>query len=349
MNVQTHNGEPLNKPVRTGAASGTLELSIALMNTPLVRPIIEGRVAPQGIRLIPTAIHASEIFWRQLKFADFDVSEMSMSSLLIATSRGDRRWVALPIFTMRRFFHTWCLVRADSGITRPEDLRGKRVGVPEYQQTAAIWSRGVLQHEFDVHPREIEWFMERPPSKSHGGATGFVPPEGVRLNQIPPETNIGQMLVRGELDATLLYLAEKNLVDRSTVDLSGVVRPLFPDAEAETRRYYAKTGIYPTNHVVAMRRELLESHPWVALNLYTAFLEAKRELLQTRDDMLTPYFELGLLGSETKDVLRNDPTAYGLRAGRTMLETIAQYLEEQGLTPRRVGLDEVFAPSTLDL
>jgi 4,5-dihydroxyphthalate decarboxylase len=330
--------------------SGTLELSIALMNTPFVRPIVEGRVAPQGIRLIPTALHASEIFWRQLKFADFDVSEMSASSLFIATSRGDRRWVALPIFTMRRFFHTWILVRKEV-VTRPEDLRGKRVGVPEYQQTAAIWSRGVLQHEFGVHPTEIEWFMERPVEKSHGGATGFTPPPGIRLNQIPSSTNIGEMLVRKELDATLLYLTDKNLVDRSRIDISKYpeIQPLFPDRDAEARRYYKKTGIYPTNHLVAVRRSLLESHPWIALNLYTAFVEAKNELIRTRDTMLEQYYELGLLEEKTRDVLAGDPTAYGLKAARPVLETIAQYLHEQGLTDRRVGLEEVFAESTLDL
>ena len=123
------------------------------------------------------------------------------------------------MFTTREFFHLRILVRVASGIQAPADLKGKRVGVPEYQQTAAIWSRGVLQHEFGVHPREIEFFMERTPETSHGGATGFKPPEGVTVHQIPPTTNIGEMMVRGELDATLLYLTHANLVDRSRIDL----------------------------------------------------------------------------------------------------------------------------------
>ena len=150
-----------------------LELSIALSDNERTRPLLEGRVAPQGIKLVPTMVHPSEMFWRQLRFAEFDVSEMSMSSLIIAVSRGDTRWVAIPVFTMRKFFHTSIIVRTDSGIAVPADLRGKRIGVPEYQQTWAIWSRGILQHEFDVHARDIEWFMERNPDKSHGGATGF--------------------------------------------------------------------------------------------------------------------------------------------------------------------------------
>src|SRR5436305_2174407 len=189
-----------------------LELSIALSDNERTRPLIEGRVAPQGIKPVVTVVHPSEMFWRQLRFAEFDVSEMSMSSLIIATSRGDTRWVALPVFTMRKFFHTSIIVRTDSGIETPADLRGKRIGVPEYQQTWAIWARGILQHEFGVHPRDIEWFMERNPDKSHGGATGFRAPAGVRVNQIPAASNIGEMLLRGELEGAIHYIVGKYLV-----------------------------------------------------------------------------------------------------------------------------------------
>ena len=255
-----------------------LELSIALSDNERTRPLLEGRVVPQGIKLVPTMVHPSEMFWRQLRFAEFDVSEMSMSSLIIAVSRGDTRWVAIPVFTMRKFFHTSIIVRTDSGIAAPADLRGKRIGVPEYQQTWAIWSRGILQHEFGVHARDIEWFMERNPDKSHGGATGFTAPPGVRVNQIPPTTNMGEMLIRGELDGSLHYLVDNNLVDRSTVDVSGVTRYLFPDPAAEGRRFYAKTGLFPINHTVVVRRSLLESRPWIALNLYSAFVAAKEEI-----------------------------------------------------------------------
>src|SRR5262250_1071615 len=197
-----------------------LELSIALSDNERTRPLIEGRVVPQGIKLVPTMVHPSEMFWRQLRFAEFDVSEMSMSSLLIATARGPTPWVALPVFTTREFFHTRILVRVDAGIATPADLKGKRVGVPEFQQTAAIWARGVLENEFGVAPRDMEFFMERVAGKSHGGATGFKPPAGVTVHQIPASTNIGEMLVDGELDATLLYLTHHNLVDRSRIDLS---------------------------------------------------------------------------------------------------------------------------------
>jgi 4,5-dihydroxyphthalate decarboxylase len=327
-----------------------LELSIALSDNERTRPLLEGRVVPQGIKLVPTMVHPSEMFWRQLRFAEFDISEMSMSSLIISAARGDTRWLAIPVFTMRKFFHTSIIVRADCGIAKPADLRGKRLGVPEYQQTWAIWSRGILQHEFGVHAREIEWFMERNPDKSHGGATGFTAPAGVRVNQIPPSTNIGEMLVRGELDGALLYLVRSNLVDRSTADVSAVTRPLFADPAAEGRRYYAKTGLFPINHTVVVRRSLLEQHPWIALNLYSAFVAAKEEIARCGESYLHWYFETGVLDqSVARTLADNDPLAYGVKASRAVLETIVQYVHEQGLSTRRVKLEEIFAPSTLDV
>jgi 4,5-dihydroxyphthalate decarboxylase len=331
-------------------ATPRLALSIALSDNPNTRPLIDGVIVPEGIALTPTAIHPSEMFWRQLRFAEFDVSEMSMSSLLIATARGPTPWVALPVFTTREFFHTRILVRADAGISSPADLAGKRVGVPEFQQTAAIWGRGVLENEFDVPMRSMEFFMERVADRSHGGATGFRPPAGVTVHQIPSSTNIGEMLTRGELDATLLYLTHRNLVDRSRIDLAQDprVRPLF-DRLAEGRRYYAKTGIYPINHTVVVRRTLFEQHPWIALNLYSAFAAARAEVLRAGATALASHLETGVLGDDVKRALAADPMAYGIKATRKVLETIADYVHAQGLTDRRVKIEELFAPSTMDL
>ena len=332
-------------------SSQTVDLSIALSDNERTRPIIQGRFQPQGIRLLPTTVHPSEMFWRQLKFGEFDVSEMSMSSLIIAVSQGDTRWVGLPIYTMRKFFHTGILIRKDRGIKSPADLRGKKVGVPEYQQTAAIWSRGVLQHEFGVHAREIEWFMERGPDMSHGGATQFKPPEGVKLHQIPPTTNIGEMMVNGELDATLLYIADKNLVDRSRIDLESHpdITTLFPDPIAERRRYFAKTGIYPINHAMVIKRSVFEKYPWAPINIFHAFTAAKQDVEKEMNASLESYFDSGLLGSDAQKAVGVDIKSYGLKQAGKVLETVAQYVHEQGLTSRRVKLEEIFAPSTLAL
>jgi len=328
-----------------------LPVSIALSDNPNTRPLIDGAVEAEAIELTPTVVHPSEMFWRQLRFAEFDVSEMSMSSLLISTARGPTPWVALPVFTTREFFHTRILVRADAGITAPTDLRGKRVGVPEYQQTAAIWGRGVLENEFGVPPRDMEFFMERVADRSHGGATGFKPPAGVTVHQIPANTNIGEMLVSGALDATLLYLTDRNLVDRSRIDLSADkhVEALFPDRAAEGRRYYAKTGIYPINHTVVVRRSLVDKHPWIALNLYSAFAAARAQVLRAGSVALASHFETGLIGDDVRKAIVTDPMAYGVRATRKVLETIASYVHAQGLTDRLVQIEELFAAATLDL
>ena len=165
-----------------------LQLSIAMTVNPRTRPILDGSVKADGIDLIPTPLHPSEMFWRQLKFADFDVSELSFSSLSMAKARGDERFVGLPIFTTRHFFQNWILVRKGARIESPADMKGKRVGVPEYQQTAAVWSRGILEHDFGVAPKDMEFWMERAPAQSHGGSTGFKPPPGVTV--LPVEADL---------------------------------------------------------------------------------------------------------------------------------------------------------------
>jgi 4,5-dihydroxyphthalate decarboxylase len=332
-------------------AASNLRVSLILSRNSRTEPIINGEVHAQGIDLSVTVAHPSEMFWRQLHHAEFDAGEMSLSSLMIARSRGDHRFAGLPVFTTRRFFHTWILVRTDRGIEKPGDLKGKRVGVPEYQQTAAVWSRGVLRHEFGVHPHEMEWFMERTDARSHGSATGFVPPAGVRVNRIPANENIGTLMASGELDATLLYFREPNLVDRSTIDLTKhpQIRPLFPDAACEGARYFAKTGLYPVNHCVAIQQSLLDRHPWVATNLYHAFVEAKDRWRARGNDLIDTHIETGILPISAGQAAKRDPYAYGAQANRAVLETLAGYSHEQGLTPRVAVLEEIFSPSSLDL
>jgi 4,5-dihydroxyphthalate decarboxylase len=327
-----------------------IQLSVGMASNPRTWALHDGRVKPDGIQLVPSPVHASELFWRQLKFGDFDVSEMSFSSLIMAMAVGDERWVGLPIFTTRRFFHTGMLIRKDSGIKSPADLKGRRVGVPEYQQTAALWTRGILQHEFGVEPKDMEFWMERVPDQSHGGATGFQPPPGVTINQIPIEKNIGSMMLSGELDATLLYIVDPNLIDRSTADLWSHpdIKPIFPDAKAEGVRFYNKTGLYPINHGMVMKRQVAEAHPWAILNVLKAFQQANAMATRQRMEHVDAYLEAGLLPADARALLAKPLIQHGIVANRNVLETAAQYSFEQGLTPRLTKLEEVFAESTME-
>jgi 4,5-dihydroxyphthalate decarboxylase len=323
-----------------------LRLSIGITNNPRTWPILDGTVKPDGIDLIPTILHPSELFWRQLHFAEFVLSEMSVSSFMIVTGLGDQRFVGVPIYTTRRFYHTAILVRRKAGIETPADLKGKRVGVPEYQQTAALWARGVLQHEFGVRDKDMEFWMERTPDKSHGGATGFKPPPGVTVNQIPADKSMGSMLLAGELDAALHYLSGNNIVDRSRADLinNPDFKYLFPDSVAEGVRYFRKTGIYPINHQAVVRRDVYEKEPWVAQNLLKAFVEANDIANQRRQQHVEYHLAAGLLSGDAKTPI----VRHGIKANRHVIETIAQYSLEQGLTKRLIKLDEIYAPNVME-
>jgi 4,5-dihydroxyphthalate decarboxylase len=223
--------------------------------------------------------------------------------------------------------------------------------VPEYQQTAALWSRGVLKHEFGVEAEDLDWWMERTEERSHGGATGFQPPAGIRFNRIPGDQSIGSLLMDGKLDATLLYLTDNNLVDRSRITLEGnpAFRLLFPNPATEGQRYFEKTGVFPINHGMVIRRSIHEKHPWVALNLFNAFRKAKDRAAARMNRLVSTHVELGLLGPAARQALAVDLYPYGVKSNRKVLETIAEYSHEQGLTPRVMPMEEIFAPSTLDL
>ena len=328
-----------------------LQLSLIMGANDRSRPVLEGTVQPDGIELTGTVAHPSEIFWRQLHFQEFDVSEMSLSSLLMAMANGNRDWIGLPIFTSRRFYHTGIWVRADSGIERPQDLKGKRVGVPEYQQTAALWSRGVLKHEFGVEPEDLDWWMERTEERSHGGATGFKPPAGIRFNRIPGDQSIGSLLMDGKLDATLLYLTDNNLVDRSRITLEGnpAFRCCFPTPPPRASATSKRPAFTRSTTAWSSDGPSTKNTPGCRSTCSTPSARRRIGAAARMQELVSTHVELGLLGPEARQALAVDPYPYGVKSNQKVLETVAQYSHEQGLTPRVMPMDEIFAPSTLDL
>jgi 4,5-dihydroxyphthalate decarboxylase len=334
-----------------------LTLSLISAFNERVEPLMNGTVEAEGIELIPTYSHPAETFWRQLKFQEFEVAEMSMSSLLIARSRGIDM-IALPVFPSRRLFQTEISYHVDSGVREPGDLAGKRLGVAEYQQTAALWIRGVLEHDFAVSQYKIHWYMERSEEMSHGGATGFKPPSGISFNRIAPNKSLASTLLDHELDAAHIaspWVLRSNALDRSSrITGSGAgwnkIKPLFPDRMAEAARFQKKHGFLPVNHTYIVRGDIHRKHPWVAFNLYNGFVRAKA---LAREKLLESIPAALFFGPEywsrTRDIIGDDPFPYGLKANEAMLETITAYSHEQGLTPKRMNFKELFAESTLDL
>jgi 4,5-dihydroxyphthalate decarboxylase len=329
-----------------------LQLSLAITSNPRTRPIIDSRVKPDGIAFAKTILGPAEMFWRQLSFAEFDVSEMSMSELMMIRARSDERFIGIPVFTTRRFYHTGVLVRRDAKIDAPADLKGKRVGVPEYVQTSALWTRGVLDDEFGVAPQDMIFYMERVPARSHAGAIGFTAPPGVTIDRIPPDKSIGSMMLSGELDACMSYIPKKggDLIDRSNADLDNHpdIKPLFPDSATEAIRYYKKTGIYPINHGMVVKRAVYEREPWMVINILKAFDQANDIAEGERREHVAYHLETGLVLPDYRAALATRLISHGLKANRATLETAAKYSNRQGLTPRVMPIDELFAPNALD-
>jgi len=328
-----------------------LQLSLAITSNPRTWPIINGRVKAESIAFTKTVLGPAEMFWRQLSFAEFDVSEMSMSELMMIRSRDDDRFIGIPVFTTRRFYHTGIYVRKDAKIASPADLRGKRVGVPEYVQTSALWTRGILENEFAIAPKDMIFFMERAPARSHAGAIGFEAPAGVRIEQIPPEKSIGSMMLSGELDACMSYnRRHADIIDRSDADLDNHpdIGPLFPDSAAEAVRYYKKTGVYPINHGMVVKRAVFERNPWVVINIIKAFDQANDIADAERREQVAYHLETGLVPSDYRKPLATRIIKHGLKANRATLEIAAKYSNQQGLTQRIMTMDELFAANALD-
>jgi 4,5-dihydroxyphthalate decarboxylase len=347
-----------------------VRLSLAFSRSARSAPLLDGEVTVEGVDLIPCLVSPGDLFWRQLHHAEFDSSEFSIGSLVIRRSQGDDTWRAIPVFPSRAFFHTQILVRRGVGIRRPEDLRGKRVGIPEYQQTAGLWTRGALLHEFGVRPEEIEWVMGRTADRSHGGATGFEPPDGVRLTYPSAGETLGSLIADGRLDALIAYGARTGglglgqeplewqqqwsgragaIVGGERVEgaLKDRVSRLFRDPRREGKRYFDATGIFPMNHTVILRRSLAEKYPWLPRNLYEAFCAARELAVRRMLVQLEPYEAIGAL--RVSDVAAGEEIfPYGVSANKVALGAALTYAHEQGLVSSPVALDDIFFDTTLE-
>lgn len=322
-----------------------------------VEPLMRGAVTAEGIEIVPTYSHPSETFLRQLRDLEFPVGEMSMSSYLIGRERG-LDMIALPVFPSRRLFHTELSVHAGSGIAKPEDILGKRIGVSEYQQTAALWQRGILDHDFGVSQYKVHWYMERTEEMSHGGVTGFTPPKGISFQRVPPEKSLASMLVHQELDVAAInspvkhsptQLGRSHKITGSDGDWSKI-KPLFPDRIGEGKRFFNKWGFLPVNHTYTIRGDIYRKHPWVAFNLYSAFVKAKEHFNAKLADSIPSAMFFGKeYLAKTQDIFGSDPFPYGIKANRKLLETLVDFSHEQGLIARKPKIEELFAESTRDL
>jgi len=324
-----------------------LELSLSVCDYDRTRALFDGRAPIEGCDVTAVALEPEESFHRAFKFQEFDVTEISMSSYLMTLARGEQHYVAIPAFVSRLFRHSSIYIRTDRGIKGPADLKGRLVGVPEYQMTANVWVRGMLEEEYGVKPRDIKWRrggLEEPGREER--ARMKLPPE-IDLEAVPTDRSLSDMLEKGELDAVIGARAPSCFLRGA----SNVGR-LWPDYPAVEEAYFKKTGLFPIMHAIGIRKSLVEKYPWVAVNVYKAFLKAKALCMH----------ELGQIGhlattlpwpiaayDRARAVMGEDFWPYGAHENKHALETLARYSFDQGLSVRRVPLDEMFAKPTYEL
>lgn len=307
-----------------------LQLTLACGRYDRTQPLIDGRVQPEGVDLTFLPLRPGETFWRMLNHGEFDISEMSLSSYTILRSEGDTRFIAIPVFPSRIFRHSAIYVRADSGIERPEHLKGKRVGVGDYQMTAAVWVRGLLMHEYGVAPGDIVWVTGKP-------VRSITPPDGVKLEPLPADATLEGMLGRGEIDALISVMIPSGL--------GRTVRRLFRDSRKVEIAYYKKTGIFPIMHTLVLKTGLYMEKPWLAISFYRAFCRARdlahRSMYDT--DALTVSLPWVIDEVEaTRAIFGPQIWDYSIEGSRATLDALVNYLDEQKLSRRRMSIDELF-------
>ena len=316
-----------------------LRLTLACGPYDRTQALRDGTIRPDGIDLNYVSLQPAEIFWRMLQYREFDASEMSLSNYTTLVSGGDSPFIAIPVYPSRVFRHGYFFINTEKGIASPRDLKGRRGGVPEYSMTAAVYMRGLLQHEYGVKPSDVEWVQGRADRLGRP-----LPPDG-RLTLAPAAAELGALLARGEID--FMMTANNPLAFRRGAPN---VRRLFPDYAEVEKDYYRRTKIYPIMHTVVIRRDVYERDPWAALSLYQAFAAAKQHCYRLLTETGSPKASFAWLQpmiEQEQAIIGPDWYPYGIEQNRPSLEALLQYAHEQGLTGRRVAIEELFAPSTL--
>lgn len=324
-----------------------LVLSMSCANYDRTAALFDGRVGIEGVELVASQLEPEEAFHRAFKFQEFDITEISLSSHTMMVSRNANAYVAIPAFVSRLFRHSGIYIRTDRGIASAADLAGKRVGLPEYQITANVWIRGILQDDFGLNPSSIHWLRGGVEQAGREERAPIDLPADVDLRQIPGDHTLSGMLATGELDAVISARAPSCFLD----GLPNIDR-LFPDYPTVEAEYFSRTKIFPTMHAIGIRRELVEQHPWLPVNVLKAFMRAK--------DLA--FLEMGQIGhlfhslpwgvaayEKARKELGEDYWSYGFEPNRHVLEAFTRYHHQQGLSSHAVGPEELFARSTLDL
>jgi 4,5-dihydroxyphthalate decarboxylase len=322
-----------------------LRLTFACWNYDRTRALAEGSVRAEGIDLVYLAQPVEETFFRMLRYREFDCAEMSLSSYVASLGGEDPAFIAIPAFPSRFFRHSCIFVSARSGIARPEELKGKRVGVPEYQMTAPVWIRGILSDDYGVRVTDVEHFSGGEEEPGRDEKIRLSLPREIRLRPIGPGQTLSRMLAEGELDALFTARAPSTFYRQPDK-----VRRLFADYVQMEKEYYRRTKIFPIMHTVVLRRELYEANPWIAQSLYKACVEAKArayELYAQTAAMpaMLPWSVAAV--EEARREMGEDWWPYGLEQNRHVLDTFLRYHHEQGLSKRRFAPEELFARETL--
>ena len=316
--------------------SKTIHLTLACGDYESIRALKEGTVKPDGIELTVLTNMTSDVrHWRMIRNGEFDVAELSMSNYMIAKCTG-LPFTAIPVFLHRRFRHGFIFLNTSKGIAKPTDLIGKKVGLRNFSATANLWIRGILEHEYGVPHRKIQWI------KQDEEEVEFTPPADLSLQKVTSGKNVEKMLVEGELDA----LIHPDLI-QPILNKDKRVTRLFPNYKELEMDYFKRTGIFPIMHTTAIKQEVVDKYPWVPVNLLQAFEQAKQAAYQRMENpRIVPLAWFRSALEEQEEFIGKDPWVYGLgENNRKNLETLMQYSSEQGLIGRKLSFQELFAPT----